>query len=102
MVKKQNYAVYNIRWINPLPTEDLKILFSIFSKVINLEEGVRAGGIGSAINEFARSGKVNCQIYVSAIDKGFLPAGDKKELSEVARIDINSIFTDSENFWDSL
>ena len=100
--KKQNYAVYNIRWINPLPTEDLKILFSIFSKVITLEEGVRAGGIGSAINEFARSGKVNCQIYVSAIDKGFLPAGDKKELSEVARIDINSIFTDSENFWDLL
>ena len=27
--KKQNYAVYNLRWINPLPTEDLKILFKI-------------------------------------------------------------------------
>ena len=68
--------------------------------MITLEETVRAGGVGSAINEFARSEKATCQIYVSAIDEEFLPAGDKKELSELARIDVNSIFTDSEKFWD--
>jgi 1-deoxy-D-xylulose-5-phosphate synthase len=97
--KKQNYAVYNLRWVNPLPIGDLRILLSKYNKVITLEEAVRNGGIGCAINEFARSEKIACQIYVSAIDDGFLPAGDKQELSVLANIDIDTVFAQSEKFW---
>lgn len=97
--KKLNFAVYNLRWINPLPTKDLKKLLSKYNKVITLEESVRNGGIGVAINEFVRSEKIDCDIYVSAISNKFLPAGDKQELSEVAEIDVKSIFKKLESFW---
>ena len=97
--KKQNFAVYNLRWVNPLPIKDLKFLLRKYKKAITLEESVRNGGIGTAINDFVRSEKIVCDIYVSAIENKFLPAGDKQELSELAEIDVNSIFKQLESFW---
>jgi len=97
--KKQNYAVYNLRWVNPLPNTELELLLRNYKKVITMEESVKNGGIGCAINEFVRSKKIDCHIYVSAIDNKFLPAGDKQELSELAKIDVKSIFEQLESFW---
>ena len=96
--QKQNYVVYNLRWINPLPVESLRKILSEYEKVVTLEEGVRSGGIGCAINDFVRSEKLDCQIFVNAIDDGFLPAGDKKELSELAGLDVDSILNNLEKF----
>jgi len=96
--QKQNYAVYNLRWTNPLPVESLRKILSEYEKVVTLEEGVRSGGIGCAINDFVRSEKLDCQIFVNAIDDGFLPAGDKKELSELAGLDVDSILNNLEKF----
>jgi 1-deoxy-D-xylulose-5-phosphate synthase len=97
--KKQNYAVYNLRWVNPLPNTELELLLRNYKKVITMEESVKNGGIGCAINEFVRYKKIDCHIYVSAIDNKFLPAGDKQELSELAKIDVKSIFEQLESFW---
>jgi len=96
----QDFAVHNLRWINPLPEIDLKSIFKQHSKIITMEESQRSGGIGSAINDLASTEKASCQIYVSAINKGFLPAGDKKELSDLTKLDAKSIFKDSNEFWD--
>jgi len=97
--KKQNFAVYNLRWVNPLPIKDLKFLLRKYKKAITLEESVKNGGIGTAINDFACSEKIDCRIYVSAIENKFLPAGNKQELSELAEIDVKSIFQQLESFW---
>jgi 1-deoxy-D-xylulose-5-phosphate synthase len=97
--KKQNFAVYNLRWVNPLPTKDLNFLLRKYKKAITLEESVKNGGIGMAISDFVRSEKIDCHIFVSAIENKFLPAGDKQELSELAEIDVNSIFKQLESFW---
>ena len=98
-IQNQDYAIYNLRWISPLPTNSLRAILSGYKKVITLEEGVKSGGIGCAINDFACSEKLDCQIFVSAIDDCFLPAGDKKELSILAGIDEDSILENLEKFW---
>lgn len=93
----KNYSVYNLRWLNPLPKE-LKSILTKYNKIITLEESVRNGGIGSAINDFTNLHSINCDIHISAIDNIFLPAGDKDELSNLCGINAEHIYNDLKSF----
>jgi 1-deoxy-D-xylulose-5-phosphate synthase len=45
-------AVYNARFVKPLPGEDLKALAGRFDRILTVEENALQGGFGSAVVEF--------------------------------------------------
>jgi 1-deoxy-D-xylulose-5-phosphate synthase len=45
-------AVYNARFVKPLPGEDLKALAGRFDRILTVEENALQGGFGSAVLEF--------------------------------------------------
>ena len=99
MNKNLDFSVINLRWLKPLPESALLELLKGVEKVITLEEGVKEGGMGCAVNQFVRDNKLDCDVFVSAIDKGFLPAGDKVVLSCIAGIDVPAVMKKVTDRW---
>jgi 1-deoxy-D-xylulose-5-phosphate synthase len=98
--KNLDFGVVNIRWLKPLPEAALIEILSDVDKVITLEESVKEGGMGSAITQFINEKNLKCDVLVSAIENGFLPAGDKEYLNKLAKIDVKSIMTKVEKRWE--
>ncbi len=89
--KDLDFSVVNLRWLKPLPETELLRLLKGKARIVTLEESVKEGGMGMAINQLVRDCRLECDVLVSAISSGFLPAGDKAELSLLAGIDTSAI-----------
>jgi 1-deoxy-D-xylulose-5-phosphate synthase len=97
--KRRYFSVINLRWLQPLPESELLKILKNMDKIITMEESVKEGGMGSAINQFIRDKKLSCDIFVSAIEREFFPAGDKNTLRKISKIDVDSIFEKITDRW---
>mgnify|MGYP000102426951 FL=1 len=97
--KQLNFSVVNLRWLQPLPEIELLEMLKNMDKIITMEESVKEGGMGVSINQFIRDKKLSCDVFVSAIERAFLPAGDKQTLRKISKIDVNSIFEKITERW---
>lgn len=86
------FQVINLRWLKPLPLPSLLPLLGLHSKIISLEEGQKDNGIGVAINQVIRDQHLDCDLLVSAVEQGILPAGDKQSLAKMTHIDAESVY----------
>lgn len=86
--KESKIGHYNMRFIKPLDTAILDIIFSTYEHIITIEDGCKIGGFGSAILEFANTNNYQNPITILAIDDVFIEHGTTEELHELA--DINS------------
>lgn len=77
-----NVGVVNMRFAKPLDKELLYEHAIRYKKIVTLEEGVLAGGVGSAILEALNSAqRLNlCQVLTLGIPDKFITHGDKKLL----------------------
>jgi len=97
--EKQKFGVANIRWIKPLPEKQLLKILNCYEKVITTEEHVLNGGFGASIAELICDNNLNCDLYRSGIDDGFVKPGDKDELSFDTAIDADSIYKKVKERW---
>ncbi|MBT8762507.1 1-deoxy-D-xylulose-5-phosphate synthase [Desulfohalobiaceae bacterium Ax17] len=78
-------AVYNARFVKPLPEDDLRQLASKFNKLLLVEENVLAGGFGSAVLEFLADNGLLTNLMIKRIglpDK-FVEHGPQKVLRQM-------------------
>ena len=87
----EKIAHYDMRFAKPLDEELLHEVFQKFEKIITLEDGVLAGGFGSAVLEFAVHKGYRSSITSLGIPDEFIDHGKVEELQEIAKIDVDSI-----------
>ncbi len=86
-------GVINLRFAKPLDTELILRTAKKYNKLVTMEEGVLAGGVGSAILELLNSKGAlqTTQILNLGIPDEFIPHGDKKYLFHDIGLDLDSI-----------
>ena len=86
-------GVVNMRFAKPLDVELLREHAQSYGKIITLEEGVLAGGVGSAILEELNENKLleQCDVRCFGIPDKFVMHGDKKLLFRDLGLDTPTI-----------
>lgn len=86
-------GVVNMRFAKPLDVELLSEHAQSYGKIITLEEGVLAGGVGSAILEELNENKLlkQCEVRCFGIPDEFVMHGDKKLLFRDLGLDTPTI-----------
>lgn len=84
-------AHYDIRFVKPLDTEMLHTIGRKFKKIITVEDGVIAGGVGSAITEFMVANGYTPTIRHIGIPDKFIEHGSCEQLYEICKMDKESV-----------
>ncbi len=90
--KAISIAHYDLRFVKPLDYEMLDSIGRRFKKILTIEEGVLAGGAGSAIIEFMSENGYNPSIKRIGIKDGFVQHGTVDELYKICGLDEESIY----------
>ena len=86
-------GVVNMRFAKPLDKELLVEHAAKYGKIVTLEEGVLAGGVGSAVLESLNEAKLlaKCRVLTLGIPDEFVLHGDKKLLLRDLHLDVQAI-----------
>lgn len=84
-------AHYDLRFAKPLDTELLRDVASRFGCIITIEDGMRAGGVGSAVLEWMSDHRCATEIVRMGLPDRFIEHGTVDELRRIAGIDTESI-----------
>ena len=84
-------AHYDLRFLKPLDTELLDEVGRTFRRVVTVEDGVRAGGMGSAVLEYFADH--DCDVHVERLGQPdqFVEHGDLASLHHLVGIDAEGI-----------
>jgi hypothetical protein len=84
-------AHYDMRFLKPLDEAILQHVGQTFSYVITVEDGVRAGGLGTAISEWMSDHGFTPHIVRLGLPDTFVEQGTVEELKHICGIDICGI-----------
>ncbi|WP_417885362.1 1-deoxy-D-xylulose-5-phosphate synthase [Zunongwangia sp.] len=84
-------GLYNMRFVKPLDEQLLHSICQRYSTLVTIEDGVKKGGFGSAILEFAQLHQYYIKIKILGIPDQFIEHGSIDELQEISNIDVKSI-----------
>ena len=84
-------AHYNFSFIKPLDINTLNTVFSTFERIITIEDGVKNGGFGSAVLEFAASNNFKNYIEILGVPDEFIEHGTVNQLQHLCKIDVKSL-----------
>jgi 1-deoxy-D-xylulose-5-phosphate synthase len=84
-------AHYNFPFIKPLDNNLLHSVFSKFTTIITIEEGVISGGFGTAILEFSALHNYTTKVRILGIPDVFIEHGTVTELQQLCNIDVKSL-----------
>lgn len=84
-------AVYNMRWVKPLDVSLLQDIASSYTSIITIEDGVIAGGFGSAVLEALETMNYSGKVTRMGIPDEFVPHGTQQELYKLCGYDYDSI-----------
>ncbi len=85
-------AHYDLRFLKPLDTAMLSHIGSRFSRIITVEDGVRNGGMGSAVTEYlSDSGSTAHVTRLGLPDNQFVEHGTADELYHICGLDAEGI-----------
>lgn len=84
-------TLLNLRFIKPLDQDALLELANTHNNIFTIEDGVKAGGMGSSILEFYNDKKINVNIEILAFDDKFITHGEIDELHKLQQMDPESI-----------
>ena len=87
----KSIAHYDLRFVKPLDTQLLNIIFNKFKTIITIEDGTVKGGFGSAVLEYASEVNYQGKIKLLGIPDEFIHHGTIQQLQEVCEVDITSI-----------
>lgn len=84
-------AHYDMRFLKPLDDKLLEEVASRFLRIITIEDGVRNGGLGSAVTEWMSDHGYTPQITRMGMPDHFVEQGTVQQLREICGIDFESI-----------
>jgi 1-deoxy-D-xylulose-5-phosphate synthase len=85
------FAHFDLCFAKPLDEELLHKVFNKFKTVVVFEEGVKQGGVGSAVLEFASQKLYQVPIHLEGVSDIFVPHGDTDELFQEIGLDVDGI-----------
>ena len=98
VAKELNLSLYDMRFVKPM---DLNILHKVCQsgdKIITIEDGVIAGGFGSAILEFMADNNYTNNIKLLGIPDKFIKHGETNKLKESIGLDSIGLKKEIEKF----
>ena len=84
-------AHYDLRFVKPLDENLLQDIGRKFNKIITIEDGVRTGGMGSAVMEWMADHGFRPQIVRMGLPDAFVEHGSVAELRQLVGLDADSI-----------
>ena len=93
MNNPETFAHYDFAFVKPLDEKTLHTLFSKFTTIITIEDGVVKGGFGTTIVEFAAKNTYTTSIKTLGIPDEFIEQGTVSELQQYCKIDVSSLVT---------
>ncbi len=85
------YAHYDMIFAKPLDKNLLDTIFQRYNRIITLEDGIRDGGFGSAVLEYANEKQYKGTLNRLGIPDRFIPHGSIPELYKQCGMDAESI-----------
>ena len=89
--KSEAFAHYDLCFAKPLDEEMLQHIFKTYSAVMIVEEGVKHGGVGSAILEFSSRHQYSLPIQLEGVEDVFVPHGNASELLVEIGLDASTL-----------
>ena len=84
-------AHYDLRFLKPIDRKLLKQVFSKHKKIITVEDGSVAGGMGSAILEYMSENKISAEVKRLGVPDKFIDHGTVEELYRECGLDKSGI-----------
>lgn len=85
-------AVYDMRYLKPIDTQLLDEIFNRgFRRLVTLEDGVKKGGLGSAVLEYYASVGKTLPITQLGLPDSFVSHGTVAQLQRDCGIDVDGI-----------
>ena len=82
-----SYAHYDMRWLKPLDEEILHEVGKKFQTIVTAEDGVIAGGLGSAVLEWMADHGYTPRLIRLGVNDQFVEHGSTKELYHLLKLD---------------
>ena len=90
-VEDLDVAHYDMRWLKPLDTAVLDQVADSFSLVLTVEDGMIAGGLGSAVLEYFADKGYSCRVLRLGVNDRFVEHGSTAELYRMLGLDKEGI-----------
>jgi len=87
----RSIAHYDMRFLKPLDERLLTEVAARFHKIVTLEDGVRTGGLGSAVLEWLSDHGASIPVVRLGLPDHFVEHGSLKELHRLCGIDVEGI-----------
>ena len=84
---KLSFAHYDMRWLKPLDEEILHEVGKKFKTIVTAEDGMIAGGLGSAVMEWMADHGYTPRIIRLGVNDQFVEHGSTKELYHMLKLD---------------
>ena len=84
-------AHYDMRFLKPIDGKILEYVGSRFSRIVTVEDGVRKGGLGSAVLEYMADHDLHPHITRLGLPDDFVEHGTPEELYRIVGLDVESI-----------
>lgn len=88
---ERSVAHYDMRFLKPLDEAILQEVGSRFQKIVTIEDGVRNGGLGTAVTEWMNDHGYHPQIVRMGLPDSFVEHGTVKELHHIVGLDAEAI-----------
>ena len=89
--KGLSIAHYDLRFLKPLDEALLHEIGQQFARIVTIEDGVRIGGMGTAVLEFMADHGYTPQVKRIGVPDTFIEHGSVQELYRICRMDENEI-----------
>ena len=90
-MKAVSVAHYDMRFLKPIDEEILEEVGRKFKRVITLENGVKKGGLGSAVLEWMNEHDYHPKVTILGMPDEFVEHGTVAELQKIVGFDTESI-----------
>jgi 1-deoxy-D-xylulose-5-phosphate synthase len=87
VAKNHNFTIANMRWVKPLDKDLIKTLASHHQALVTIEEGVTAGGAGSAVIELLQHLEINIPVLQLGLPDQFIEHGEPSKLIQALGLD---------------
>ena len=84
-------AHYDMRFLKPIDEEILSFVGTHFKRIITIEDGVKNGGLGSAVLEYMADHNMHPEIIRLGLPDHFVEHGTPEELYRIVGLDVESI-----------
>ena len=93
IIEKNNISAahYDMRFLKPLDENILHEVGSKFNRIITVEDGVRNGGLGSAVMEWMNDNGYNPKVERLGLPDSFVEHGTVEQLRQIVGLDPESI-----------